>query len=86
VLVLRATPARPPSLLPRCCLPQRFISRKTVDRVLKELREMSRPTSQASSASGGSFTVGGGGVGSFTSAGGGSTSRGGSFTAVAKSS
>jgi hypothetical protein len=53
---------------------QRFISRKTVDKVLKELRgELSRPTSRASSSAG-SFTGGGG---SFTAK---PRSAGGSFT------
>ena len=72
-----------PSHLPVTCLRvtchlpssnvQRFISRKTVDKVLKELRgELSRPTSRASSSAG-SFTGGG----SFTA---GARSAGGSFT------
>ena len=53
---------------------QRFISRKTVDKVLRELREQTRGNSRASSS-----------AGSFTAAQAGGASRGGSFTTATRS-
>ena len=71
----------PPASL---CAVQRFISRKTVERVCRELREhCSRPASRASS-SGGSFTGQGGGAGVAVRASGASFTSTGSMAAAGR--